>query len=58
MLQQPDSNSKKKGHNIICKVFDSPNLGQVEATFCITESGINDPIEDTKQKKKKKKTKI
>jgi len=41
---------RKKGHNIICKVYDSPNLAQVEGEFQITKDGIQDPETDTTKK--------
>ncbi|KAI8592376.1 recombinase rad51 [Geranomyces variabilis] len=36
---------KGRGENRICKIYDSPNLPESEATFSIGEDGINDPKE-------------
>ena len=37
--------SLRKGlkDNRICKIYDSPCLPEAEATYCITNSGIDDP---------------
>ncbi|KAJ6218568.1 hypothetical protein RDWZM_009725 [Blomia tropicalis] len=37
---------KGKGENRICKIYDSPNLPEAEATFSINHHGIDDPKED------------
>lgn len=34
---------KGRGENRICKIYDSPNLPEAEATFSIAEGGIMDP---------------
>lgn len=36
---------KGKGAERICQVYDSPNLPEKEATFCIGTEGITDPKE-------------
>ena len=36
---------KGRGEQRICKIFDSPMLAEVEATFAIGEGGIIDPAE-------------
>ncbi|KAI0557353.1 DNA recombination and repair protein RecA [Gracilaria domingensis] len=33
---------KSRGENRICKIYDSPNLPEAEATFSISEGGITD----------------
>lgn len=33
---------KGKGENRVCKVYDSPNLPEAEASFSINHDGIND----------------
>ncbi|KAG9394859.1 DNA recombination and repair protein DMC1 [Carpediemonas membranifera] len=33
---------KGRGEARICKIYDSPNLPEAEATYCITAAGIND----------------
>ena len=39
---------KGRGDTRICKIYDSPNLPEGDATFSITEGGVNDPREDNK----------
>lgn len=36
---------KGRGEQRICKIFDSPMLAEVEATFSIGDGGICDPSE-------------
>lgn len=36
---------KARGENRICKIYDSPNLPESEATFSISEGGITDPTD-------------
>lgn len=37
---------KGKGENRVCKVYDSPNLPEAEASFSINHDGIADPKEN------------
>jgi len=37
---------KGKGNNRICKIYDSPNLPEDEATFAIETEGITDPKDE------------
>ncbi|KAJ7244736.1 Rad51-domain-containing protein [Mycena haematopus] len=38
---------KGRGNNRTCKIYDSPCLPEMETTFAILNSGINDPEEET-----------
>lgn len=37
---------KARGENRVCKVYDSPCLAEGEATFAITEHGVDDAPKD------------
>lgn len=37
---------KGRGENRICKVYDSPCLAEGEATFAITQNGVDDSSKD------------
>ena len=37
---------KGKGENRVCKIYDSPNLAEGEASFSINHHGIDDPKEN------------
>ncbi|KAH7649102.1 Rad51 [Cryptosporidium bovis] len=37
---------KGRGETRICKIYDSPNLPEGDATFSITEGGVNDPKDE------------
>jgi len=40
---------KSRDHNIMCRVYDSPHLAQLDALFTITKNGIED-VEDASKK--------